>query len=468
MPEPGMGANNDHGVGGSDRGTDRNDNDRGGSREAKESFDRAMNNDDRPDRAPAAPAETTAASDDKDEPAATDKPDDRPDRAAGPPGIGAPPSAPDQPDQAETDDDDDNKPASAGGLFGGPAVDSYGNPRSTSPVADRINNTVSYDFDEVGRFLGRQVQQPDVTPKRSLALAEGAAVLDGAVVMPSPREQISLYQSDLRLQQRGLEYQRAKLGENVHPRSPNAAKAAAIDRQLGDIQARRDALDNIAMPDLSTGLTPEILHFDPREDGQVVVAYGDIRNATHIGVMVPGMTTDLNSFPLTNERVQDLMLALSDEAGVNPAVIGYLGYDAPDNLAEAVFDDQAVQGGPAFAEFLDGLPEHANTQVLAHSYGSLLTGRALAEGARPDVVHIFGSPGIGVDSVDELNLDGMTVVTSTENPGDLVSWSERFGEVPPEGAVELPAMGQGHSEYFDERVLVDIVLGRRQPHAGGQ
>lgn len=46
-----------------------------------------------------------------------------------PPGIGAPPSAPDtsnQPD--ETDDNDDSQPASSGGrLGGGPAVDSYGN-----------------------------------------------------------------------------------------------------------------------------------------------------------------------------------------------------------------------------------------------------------------------------------------------------------------------------------------------------
>ncbi|MGI9486360.1 MAG: hypothetical protein ACR2RF_10880 [Geminicoccaceae bacterium] len=91
MPEPGMGANNDHGVSGSDRSTDRpDDNDRGGSREDKESFDRAMDNAERPDRAS---AETTAGRDDKNDTRATDNDDNQPERAAGPPGIGAPPSS---------------------------------------------------------------------------------------------------------------------------------------------------------------------------------------------------------------------------------------------------------------------------------------------------------------------------------------------------------------------------------------
>lgn len=94
VPEPGMGANNDHGAG-STGGADRpDDNDRGGSREDKESFDRAMDNAERPDRAPAGPSEAaTADENDDDKRSATDN-DDRPDRAAGPPGIGAPPSSP--------------------------------------------------------------------------------------------------------------------------------------------------------------------------------------------------------------------------------------------------------------------------------------------------------------------------------------------------------------------------------------
>ncbi|MEM7042653.1 MAG: hypothetical protein AAF543_07570 [Pseudomonadota bacterium] len=77
------------------------DNDRGGAREDKESraekaesFDRAMDNANRPDRAPAGPSETADASDDDDDHRdTTDSSDDRTDRAAGPPGVGAPPSS---------------------------------------------------------------------------------------------------------------------------------------------------------------------------------------------------------------------------------------------------------------------------------------------------------------------------------------------------------------------------------------
>lgn len=74
-----------------------------------------------------------------------------------------------------------------------------------------------------------------------------------------------------------------------------------------------------------------------------------------------------------------------------------------------------------FSDFLNALPEDAETHVLAHSYGSLLAGKTLTEGARPDFVHVFGSPGIGVDTLQELDLEGETVVTVTSNPGDRVA-----------------------------------------------
>ncbi|MGH1481728.1 MAG: alpha/beta hydrolase [Geminicoccales bacterium] len=238
---------------------------------------------------------------------------------------------------------------------------------------------------------------------------DGAAVMEG-VVAPAPttpRDQLSLYQADLHLQQRGLEYQRAQLGENPHPRSPNAGKAAAIDRELARLAERQELVETVSRPDLATGVAPEILHFDPKDDGQIVVAHGDIRNASHIAVMVPGMTTDLENF-------------------------------------------NAIDGAPVFSDFLDALPKDAETHVLAHSYGSLLIGKALAEGAKPEYAHIFSSPGIGVDALDELNLEGSTVVTVTSNPGDSVVTFGPFGDMPPEGAISYPAMGNPPPEDSPE------------------
>jgi len=467
MGSPSGGSENS-GPGGSDNG--------GGQREAEEakerkaeSFERALDNANRPDRAPAASPDTKT-DDDNNRP--TDN-DDRPDRAAGPPGVGAPPSA--SPPDTDTTNDDNPDDRSffdrVADTLTAPPTDAEGNLRSTSPVADRFrNHTVNYSLDDLREVF---------TPEQSQALADGAAVIDGVVAPTTLQEHISLYQADLRFQQR----QRAQILDQPEPYTASIEDVKAemvereqqlfeIDRQLANLAARRELVETVTRTDIETGITPEILHFDPKADGQIVVAHGDIRNASHIAVMVPGMTTDLASFTLTNERAKGLLDELSEQPGIAPAVISYLGYDAPDNLAQAVSDDYAVDGAPTFSDFLDALPEHAETHVLAHSYGSLLTGKALAEGARPDYAHVFGSPGIGIDALDELNLQGQTVVTVTINPGDRVVQFGHFGAMPPEDAISYPAIGNpeaqdydAHGDYFNFADLADIITGRRQPVA---
>ena len=63
-----------------------------------------------------------------------------------------------------------------------PPTDSEDNARSTSPVADRINNTKNYSFDEAGAFLGNLVSGSEITPERRQSLADGAAVIEGVIV----------------------------------------------------------------------------------------------------------------------------------------------------------------------------------------------------------------------------------------------------------------------------------------------
>ena len=136
------------------------DNDRGGAREEKEraekaeSFERAMDNANRPDRAPAAPSETVAGSgDDDDDHNSTDKPDDRPDRAAGPPGIGAPPESSTPADNDNKTDDDDDRSVfdRAGDFFGGLAKDMQDFARD-NPRVDSHGNTVGLvDADGIQR-----------------------------------------------------------------------------------------------------------------------------------------------------------------------------------------------------------------------------------------------------------------------------------------------------------------------------
>jgi len=146
--------------------------------------DRASDNANRPDRAPAAPPETATKPDDDDDEDPTDKPDDRQDRAAGPPGVGAPPSSATPPDAgpAETPDETD-KDEDRGFIdsvidtLSAPPTDAAGNARSTSSVSDRFrNHTVNYNLDDLRDVF---------TPEQSQALADGAAVMDGYAIGPS-------------------------------------------------------------------------------------------------------------------------------------------------------------------------------------------------------------------------------------------------------------------------------------------
>ena len=67
-------------------------------------------------------------------------------------------------------------------------TDAEGNARSTSPVADRINNTKSYSIDDLRNVFAHD---PGLTPEQSRALANGAAVIDGVVIQASyPRHTV--------------------------------------------------------------------------------------------------------------------------------------------------------------------------------------------------------------------------------------------------------------------------------------
>ena len=142
------------------------DNDRGGAREDKESkaekaesFERAVDNASRPDRAP-----TTDA----------------------PPGSTSPVDA----DDNTTDEPDERSVFDrVADALTSPPTDAEGNARPASPVADRINNTRNYSFNEAGAFLGNLVGGAEITLERHQSLANGAAVMDGVIIEASyPRQ----------------------------------------------------------------------------------------------------------------------------------------------------------------------------------------------------------------------------------------------------------------------------------------
>jgi uncharacterized protein YukE len=287
-------------------------------------------------------------------------------------------------------------------------------------------------------------------------------------------------------------------------------RLATLDQQLAQAAGLQTALAGVAA-DPRNRLEPGdvyLLSFDPRGDGKAAIALGDPTRASAIGVVVPGMGNTLANFnnPLSNaanlRRTSD---RLADRAVTDrTSVVAWLGYDSP-NTAQVAFDDKAQTGAPELVGFVDELrAAHTGAQpprvtVLAHSYGTLVTGLAARQGLAADAITLAGSPGVGATHATELGLpaghvwagrtpdDPIRAVFLTDpaaraaaevfgrhSPVDVtVKGVYAFGpdpSLPAFGAQPIPldARQHGHSEYYEVNTtgidaLTRIMLGR-SPH----
>lgn len=199
---------------------------------------------------------------------------------------------------------------------------------------------------------------------------------------------------------------------------------------LGDLMAwpadsERDRLDaRIEVLDGWLASERVFVAFDASGDGQVVELFGDVETADHLAVVVPGIGSTLDNF---DAWVSAPARRLHETSGV--AVAAWLGYDAPAGPGlnvDAATRDNAREGAPSLRGFVDGLAVRnpiAGLTVVAHSYGSVVTGWA----ARDDVLAadrlvLVGSPNVPVASVDGLRLNDHGMVYVGEAPGDPVVW----------------------------------------------
>lgn len=178
-----------------------------------------------------------------------------------------------------------------------------------------------------------------------------------------------------------------------------------IDRQLRAVQKPGD-------PPMY------LLGIGDQGNGRAIVSYGNPDTSKNVAAYVPGLNTSLDEEFARGDlgRARDLAIA-SNRHGESAAAITWLGYDAPQSpdgwgtLAVAG-GGRAEDGGRSFSGFMGGLAvtnEHADPHMTAigHSYGSRTVGAATQqEGGIPGVDDIVfvGSPGVGVDSADELGV----------------------------------------------------------------
>jgi uncharacterized protein YukE len=256
-------------------------------------------------------------------------------------------------------------------------------------------------------------------------------------------------------------------------------------RRLGEVRAIVDGLAAVrALLATDDGRTRQLLSLDLQ--GQVLTAAvttGDLDGAGHIPIFVPGFQADvagdLARYSALVVPAADRADRLSRTAGDGRPVVGitWLGYAAP-QVGQVLVPGRSVAGwGPANAgaprlvQLLTGLdaagrtayPEDPPRLVLwGHSYGSLVAGLALRDATVPVAAAVvFGSPGMGVNSVAQLRLPPQRLFVQ-EALDDVVAATSRFGADPglwsdatqlsvgehllPDGSPGTVA--RGHEEYL--------------------
>lgn len=167
------------------------------------------------------------------------------------------------------------------------------------------------------------------------------------------------------------------------------------------------------------------------ERTKAAVAIGDLDRADHVATFVPGMGTtvrdSLEGYVDDADRIRDHTEDALTKAGrrnEKAATVAWLGYDAPaDNtVLSVVGTGLAEQGAKRLTSFVEGMQSthalHGNQRdshltLIGHSYGSTTSGMAAAH-VKPGIVDdlvLFGSPGSGVQSVDEYNITGQQYVS---------------------------------------------------------
>lgn len=191
------------------------------------------------------------------------------------------------------------------------------------------------------------------------------------------------------------------------------------------------ALAETEVSDLFHGTVVQLIGFGNHDDAlTATLVIGDLDRATHVGVNVSGMFSDVEGMGATFTGAQNVFHeATKADATHTYAVAHWIGYRAPGIRPgeQGVLDMARAQtGGHRLSEFLDGIslvraatPElpAANVTVFGHSYGSTTVIEALKMVERPvERVATYGSAGVDVSSRESLNVRSLHA-TSAQGDG---------------------------------------------------
>jgi Alpha/beta hydrolase len=219
----------------------------------------------------------------------------------------------------------------------------------------------------------------------------------------------------------------------------------------------------------------QLLSYDPKAfngDGRAAIAVGDVDHAKNVAMIVPGITTTVDSQMVhtTGQAANVYEEARKAAPGASTAVVAWIGYDAPSGsglVPETAGWQKAQDGSVQLANDINDLRterdgDQPHLTVLAHSYGTVTSALAITQqGARVDDFVALGSPGLPVSGAD--GLTGSGHVFAGANSHDVVAGLQRFGIDPASslfpGGQRIEAQDDsvipytlisGHLHYFDQ------------------
>ena len=241
---------------------------------------------------------------------------------------------------------------------------------------------------------------------------------------------------------------------------------------------------------MSNGLAPAYLldfNYDEKyHRTTAIVSAGNPDTATHVSTLVPGIGTNVRDSLGQYMDINDRLREQTKHAGVDPnnvAAISYLGYVAPRNdgghVVQAMDIGYAERGAPKIAQFEEGLRASANANnhkftntLLTHSFGSTTGGKSATMTAPGTIDRLIltGSPGSGVQSIDEYNVPKENVYVSAVYNADNVQglgFDSSYGVDPQEleGITHLSGDARDAEKYHQgpahAPLFTNIPVGRK-------
>lgn len=275
-------------------------------------------------------------------------------------------------------------------------------------------------------------------------------------------------------------------------------KKAKLQHELDELTVVQQTLNKGADPDTGEGgdgVPRQLLGLDTSgRNVKAIVAQGDVDTADHVGVVVPGLHTNVGkNLDAYDNRATDLYknAKLQTKPGETVAMVEYLGYDAPQVEIEAAITTYAEEGARGLSGFLNGMDasrEHGagdtHITLFGHSYGSTTSGIAATlvnDGVVDDIV-LAGSPGAGVQHVSEYHVpEGHAWVSAApyaydvvqglgtdfnfgKNPDTMGGFNRLSGDVGPVPAKYDP-VGL-HMEYFTDKTQAQYEIAGVMAGAG--